>query len=101
MAKKSVDASHEAYKSKGMKAPRPGQYSIDDTKAAKEAPKSKPSMHHNEPEYKMEPGMQSKAPEHQKKALPSKDAPPGAMGVNGGKSMDVNEHYENPLKKEE
>lgn len=80
----------KAYKHKGMKAPRPGAYSLDETSAAKEAPKVKPSMQHKEPSMAKEEGMQSKAPEHKKKALPTKDAPPGVTpGVNLGKSHEM------------
>ena len=75
-----------AYKSKGMKAPRPGSYEQDDTKAAKTAPKVKPSMQHKEPAYDKEEGMQSKPPSTKKKALPTKDAPEGTSSVNGGKA---------------
>lgn len=76
----------QAYKSKGMKAPRPDNYKMDETAAAKDAPKVKPSMQHKEPAYSKEADMQSKAPEHKKKALPTKDAPPGATpGPNMGK----------------
>lgn len=97
MAKKSVDAEHAAYKSKGMKAPRPDRHPSDPRSVA-EPPKTKPSMHRIEPAYAREEGMQSKPPEHKKKALPSKDAPPGATpGANMGDKMDVNEHYDNPL----
>lgn len=75
----------KAYKSKGMKAPRPGSYKLDEDAQA-DAPKTKPSMQHKEPSYKMEAGMQSKAPDHKKKALPTKDAPPGVTpGPNMGK----------------
>lgn len=76
-----------AYKHKGMKAPRPGSHKVDETKAAKEAPKTKPSMQHKEPSHKMESGMQSMAPDHKKKALPTKDAPAGVKGVNEGSSV--------------
>jgi hypothetical protein len=79
----------QAYKSKGMKAPRPGSYGLDESKAAKEAPKVKPSMQHKEPSYSKEEGMQSNAPSTKKKALPTKDAPEGAKGVNEGKSMEL------------
>lgn len=87
-------------KHKGMKAPRPGAYKLDESSAAKEAPKTKPSMQHKEPSYSKEEGMQSKAPDHKKKALPTQDAPAGASGVNGGKDVSVMEHYHNPLKKD-
>lgn len=76
-----------AYKSKGMKAPRPAAYSQDTTAAAKDAPKTKPSMQHKEPAYSKEEGMQSKAPTHKKQALPTQDAPPGVKGVNEGSSV--------------
>ena len=79
----------KAYKHKGMKAPRPGAYKMDETEAAKTAPKVKPAMQHVEPAYSKEEGMQSKAPEHKKKALPTKDAPPGVTpGPNMGKGHD-------------
>lgn len=74
-----------AYKHKGMKAPRPGAYGLDESKAAKEAPKTKPSMQHKEPAHEMKPEMASQAPQHKKAALPSKDAPEGVKGVNEGK----------------
>lgn len=80
----------QAYKHKGMKAPRPGAYGMDETKAAKDAPKTKPSMQHKEPSYSKEENMQSKAPSTKKKALPTKDAPPGVTpGVNMGKSHEM------------
>jgi hypothetical protein len=72
-----------AYKSKGMKAPRPGAYKQDED-AQSDAPKTKPSMQHKEPSHAQPEGAQSKAPDHKKKALPSKDAPPGVKGVNEG-----------------
>lgn len=75
-----------AYKTKGMKAPRPDAYKMDTTAAAKDAPKTKPSMQHSEPSHPMKPEMASMAPDHKKKALPTKDAPPGAKGVNEGTS---------------
>jgi hypothetical protein len=79
----------KAYKSKGMKAPRPGGYSLGEDAQSK-APKVKPSMQHKEPAMAKEEGMQSKAPEHKKKALPTKDAPPGVTpGVNMGKSHEL------------
>jgi hypothetical protein len=79
----------KAYKSKGMKAPRPGAYKQDED-AQSDAPKTKPSMQHKEPSMKMEAGMQSMAPDHKKKALPTKDAPLGVTpGVNMGKSHEL------------
>lgn len=84
-------------KHKGMKAPRPGAGPALDQSAA---PKTKPGMNHKEPAYAKEEGVQSKAPDHKKKALPLVDAPAGVAGVNGGSSMNVNEHYSNPLKKD-
>jgi hypothetical protein len=72
-----------ALKHKGMKAPRPGSYKLDED-AQKDAPKVKPSMQHKEPAYAKEEGAQSKAPSVKKKALPSQDAPPGVKGVNAG-----------------
>jgi hypothetical protein len=72
-----------AYKSKGMKAPRPGSYKQDED-AQSDAPKTEPSMQHKEPAYSKEEGMQSKAPTTKKKALPTQDAPPGVKGVNEG-----------------
>lgn len=78
-----------AYKSKGMKAPRPSGYGQDETKAVKSAPKTKPSMQHKEPPYAKEEGMQSKPPSTKKKALPSQDAPEGASSPNGGKPQSL------------
>lgn len=76
----------KAYKHKGMKAPRPDGYKMDETAAVKSAPKVKPAMDHKEPSYSKKEDMQSKAPEHKKKALPTKDAPEGVTpGVNMGK----------------
>ena len=72
-----------AYKSKGMKAPRPDSYKLDED-AQSDAPETKPSMQHKEPAFPQAEGAQSKAPDHKKKALPTKDAPPGAKGVNEG-----------------
>lgn len=74
-----------AYKSKGMKAPRPGAYKQEE-KAQSNAPKTKPSMQHKEPAHALGEGAQSKAPDHKKKALPTQDAPAGVAGVNGGSS---------------
>jgi hypothetical protein len=76
----------KAYKHKGMKAPRPASYNMDETAAAKSAPKVKPSMQHKEPAHEMKPEMASKAPDHKKKALPLQDAPEGVKGVNAGSS---------------
>lgn len=97
MAKKSVDAELAAYKSKGMKAPRPDRHPSDPRSVA-EAPKAQPSMQHIEPAHEMNPDSVRMPPDHKKKALPSKDAPAGASpGANMGDKMDVNEHYHNPL----
>ncbi len=79
----------KAYKHKGMKAPRPGSYSMDESKIVKEAPKTKPSMKHAEPSFPKEEGMQSMAPSHKKKALPTKDAPEGVKGVNEGSKHEL------------
>jgi len=76
----------KAYKSKGMKAPRPAAGPAMDQSAA---PKTKPSMQHKEPAHPVKPGDQSMAPSHRKAALPMQDAPPGASGVNGGSSMSL------------
>lgn len=73
-------------KHKGMKAPRPGSGPALDQSSA---PKHKPGMKHAEPSYKKEEGAQSKAPDHKKKALPTKDAPQGVKGVNEGSSMEI------------
>jgi hypothetical protein len=75
-----------AYKSKGMKAPRPAAHKQEEGAQSK-APATKPSMQHAEPSHALGEGAQSKAPDHKKKALPTKDAPPGASSVNGGTSM--------------
>jgi len=86
MAKKSVDASLAAYKTKGMKAPRPAAHACGpDAQSA--APKVKPGMNHKEPSYPKEDGAQSKAPDHKKKALPTQDAPQGVKGVNEGSAQ--------------
>jgi len=86
MTKKTIKAEH-ALKHKGMKAPRPKQGMELD---ASSAPKHRPSMQHKEPtgQFK-EPknGEQSQKLDHKKKALPSKDAPEGVKGPNGGESM--------------
>jgi hypothetical protein len=74
-----------AYKSKGMKAPRPAAHKQEEGAQSK-APATKPSMQHSEPSHALQEGAQSKAPDHKKKALPTKDAPPGASSVNGGQS---------------
>lgn len=74
-----------AYKSKGMKAPRPGAYKQAD-KAQSNAPKTKPSMQHKEPSHPLPEGAQSKAPANKGNSLPSQDAPAGVAGVNGGSS---------------
>ena len=74
-----------AYKSKGMKAPRPGAYGKPDPSAP---PKVKPSMEHKEPsaEYQYpKMGEQSMQLDHKKMALPHKDAPEGVSDPNGGK----------------
>lgn len=96
-SKKSVDKSNMAYSNKGMKAPRPEAYGKADQSAA---PKTEPSMQHKEPSASYQypkAGEQSMKPDHQKKALPSMDAPAGVKGVNEGEKMDANEHYHNPL----
>lgn len=76
---------NKAYKSKGMKAPRPPAHAA---KAGDQsmAPATKPSMQHVEESRPVQAGDQSMAPSHKKAALPSKDAPPGVAGVNGGSS---------------
>ena len=82
MAKKSV-GDKAAYKHKGMKAPRPESGPKLDPSCA---PKHKPK-HAKKAESKwMKPsdGEQSMAPDHKKKGLPSKEAPSGTSGVNGG-----------------
>lgn len=77
---------NKAYKSKGMKAPRPPAHAA---KAGDQsmAPATKPSMQHKEPSHAVKPGDQSMAPAHKKAALPMQDAPPGVSSVNGGSSM--------------
>ena len=76
-----------AYKSKGMKAPRPDMQApaLDPSSA----PKHKPSMQHKEPSMPMKPEMASMAPDHKKKAMPSQDAPSGVKGVNEGSAMSL------------
>ena len=84
--KKTVSAAH-ALKHKGKKAPRPSQGMELD---ASSAPKHRPGMNHKEPSGQFkEPksGEQSQKLDHKKKALPTKDAPAGVKGVNGGESM--------------
>ena len=84
MVKKKIDSSLEAYKSKGMKAPRPASHGdLDPSKA----PKTKPSMKHSEPAGPFQypkADEQRKTLDHKKKSLPREDAPEGASGVNGG-----------------
>lgn len=73
MANKSVGA-HGAYKSKGMKAPRPESGpALDPSKAPSNGPKhaSKGDSYNQSPKN----GEQSAAPEHKKKGTPSKEAP--------------------------
>lgn len=88
MAKKSVDAGLAAYKSKGMKAPRPGAGpALDPSKAPSHKGSPGPGGH---PGYGKVGAAEAKmAPEHKKKSLPSEEAPPGVSGVNGGKSMSL------------
>ena len=86
MAKKSTGA-ESAYKSKGMKAPKPEAGPKLDQSSA---PKTKPSMKHKEPrtEFKSpKDGEQSAAPTVKKVALPREDAPKGVLGVNEGSSI--------------
>lgn len=89
MAGKAVKAEH-ALKHKGMKAPRPEKGMGVDSEMVKKGPSAKGAMKHVEPKGPYsEPrkGEQSEAPQHKKKALPSKDAPKGVKGVNGGSKM--------------
>lgn len=81
-----------AYKSKGMKAPRPDKSMKAGAEEAKMAPKTKPSMQHKEPAGPFSSpkgGEQSMAPSHKKKALPMQDAPKGVSGVNGGSPVSM------------
>jgi hypothetical protein len=84
MAKKKVDEGMAAYKSKGMKNPRPAAYGAMDQSAA---PKSKPSMQHKEPagpfQYPRNDEQRMQL-DHKKKAMPHKDAPEGVSDMNGG-----------------
>jgi len=75
-----------AYKSKGMKAPRPASHKQEEN-AQSEAPDTEPSMQRAHPSHGLAEGAQSKAPTHQKQALPTKEAPPGVKGVNEGSAM--------------
>lgn len=77
-----------AYKSKGMKAPRPASHKQEEGAQSK-APATKPSMQHVEPAHALGEGAQSKAPSHKKAALPTKDAPPGVKGVNEGSALEM------------
>lgn len=79
----------KAYKSKGMKAPRPEKSMEAKSEMASMAPKHKPSMKKSKPAgpYKMpKGGEQSMAPSHKKQGLTMECAPKGVAGVNGGKS---------------
>lgn len=77
---------NKAYKSKGMKAPRPPAHAAKPGDQSM-APAVKPSMQHREPNHKVEAGDQSMSPSSKKSALPMQDAPPGVAGVNGGSSV--------------
>jgi len=84
MAKNKVDESLSAYKSKGMKAPRPA--SAGEMSPSK-PPKHKPSMRHAEPAgpFQYPKNDEQRATlDHKKKSLPREDAPEGVAGVNGG-----------------
>jgi hypothetical protein len=86
MAKKSVDAALAAYKSKGMKAPRPGAGpALDPSKA----PSHKGTPDKN-PSYGKVADKEAKmAPEHKKRPLPTQEAPHGVSGPNGGSSYEL------------
>jgi hypothetical protein len=86
MAKKAVKADH-ALQHKGKRAPKPEMAMGVDSEMIKKGPNAKGAMRHKEPEGPFrEPrkGEQSQVLDHKKKALPLKDAPKGAKGVNGG-----------------
>lgn len=81
-----------AYKSKGMKAPRPEKGMEAKTEMASMAPKHTPKMNHSKPAgpYKMpKGGEQSMAPHHKAKAMTMDCAPKGVSTVNGGSSMNM------------
>jgi len=75
-----------AYKSKGMKAPRPDAHKQEEGAQSK-APATKPPTKRDQPSHSLAEGTQSKAPDHKKKALPTKDAPKGVSSVNGGSAQ--------------
>ena len=105
MAKKAVDAANEAYKSKGMKAPRPEGFS-----PAKPSPSDAPAVHgsHDEKHDPHTADMEHKPAEHQQSEAPKSkgaaqkpaDAKSPFKGVNEGEKMDIKEHYHNPLAKD-
>lgn len=79
-----------AYKSKGMKAPRPDMSAPQLDQSS--APKHSPSMQHKEPSAQYQypkNGEQSMKLDHTKKGLPSEDAPKGVASPNGGSAMSL------------
>jgi len=79
--KNKVDDKNAAYKSKGMKAPRP---SAGPKMDPSEAPSHKPKHAAKGQSSKVEAGQQSMAPSNKGNAVPSAEAPAGVSSLNGG-----------------
>jgi len=81
-----------AYKSKGMKAPRPEKKMEAGEKQASMAPSHRPSHNQAKPQGPFSSpkgGEQSMAPSHKKTALTQECAPKGVSTVNGGSAMSL------------
>lgn len=81
-----------AYKSKGMKAPRPEKGMGVQSEMASMAPKTSPSMKKSKPQGPYSTpkgGEQSMAPSTKKQAMTMDCAPKGVSSVNGGSAMSL------------
>lgn len=76
-----VDDKNSAYKSKGMKAPRPSAGPAMDPSMA---PSHKPKHAAAGQSQKVQSGDQSMAPSNKGNMIPSAEAPAGVSSLNGG-----------------
>jgi hypothetical protein len=102
MAKKSVDAEFSAYKSKGMKAPRPeayGEASPSKAPSGKGPHAEKKDPHDADMPSGASAEAASMAPKHKGAAHAGAESKSPFTGCNGGEAVDVHAYYHNPLDK--
>lgn len=100
MSKKAVDAELAAYKTRGMKAPRPEGYSKPSPSEAPSgvgAHAEKHDPHTSDMYTKPSREMASEAPKHTGAAHKPAEAKLPFTGLNAGEKMDAMDYYHNPL----